>query len=262
VILAGSLLLLCTAGAFPAGGDNSPAPQWPFHDGVDALKVLKKNVGGALELERSAEALAKAGKESEARAELQNSVQLLDASEDAADWMTDPFREPNDPWSTFSGKLNHVIEYDKIAREHMPLRSLPGDSIVPYIQQAIIPKTAVYKLVVHELSALTCGVLTNDQGPILVNGVAQTEEQVTVEVACKDAIKDVKIEFPSTGISQATPDNGTETLQQAGKVSDEKPAAGVTKDGETIVTQDPVTGERVEIVVIHGDSVDYFDEVM
>jgi hypothetical protein len=96
----------------------------------------------------------------------------------------------------------------------------------------------------------------------MVNGVAQTEEQVTVEVACKDAIKDVKVEFPSTAITQATPDNGTQTLNQDGKVSDEKPAAGAKREGETDVTQDPVTGERIEIVVIHGDSVDPFDEVM
>jgi hypothetical protein len=256
------VIVALAAGATTAGGDNPPQQTWPFHDGVDALKVLKKNVGGALELERSAEALAKAGKEREARDELQNSLQLLDASEDAADWMTDPFREANDPWSTFSGKLTHVIELDKIAREHVPFRSLPGDSIVPYIQQAIIAKTAVYKLVAHELSAVSCGVLTDDRGPIMVNGVAQTEEQVTVEVSCKDKIKDIKIEFPSTTVTQAQPDSGANTTLQNGKVIDEKPPAGAKTDGETMITQDPVTGERVEIVIIHGDSVDYFDDVM
>lgn len=250
--VAGLVLLLLAA---PASGDNSP--QWQFHDGVEALKVLKKNVGGALQLERSAEALAKAGELPEAKSELKNSVKLLKASTPAAEWMTDPFREPKDPWSTFSTKLDDVTitDLDAIAADRKA-------GVETLIAMALAEKTAVYKLVTRELSALTCGVLVNDQGPVTVNGVAQGEEQVSVDVACREAIKDIKIEFPSTVIAQAQPDNGTETLKQGGKVADEKPAAGAKKEGETLVTQDPVSGERIEIIVIHGDSVDYVDEVM
>jgi hypothetical protein len=252
--VAALLLLLMAA---PASGDNSPPPQWPFHDGVGALKVLKKNVGGALELERSAERLAKAGEQKQAHSELHNSLNLLTDSYEASEWMTDPFRDANDPWSTFLHKMNDLEAADVSAMD-----AAGAKAMVERIGEALAKKTAIYALVTRELTHLTCGVLTDDRGPIEVNNTAITEESVQIEVACKEPIKDIKIEFPSTFITQSMPDNGTETVKQSGKYSEVKPAAGAKKDGETDTVQDPVTGEKVEIVVIHGDSVDYFDEVM
>ncbi|HZQ81571.1 MAG TPA: hypothetical protein VFB25_06310 [Gaiellaceae bacterium] len=248
ILVMGCAALLLAA---PAGSDTS---QPPFQNGTQALKVLKKNIGGAIALERNAEAQAKAGQLNEAKSELENSVKLVHASLDAAEWMTDPFHD--DQWSNLDNDVTDILVYDQRGANATNAQELDE-----HVNTALKKKTAVYELVTRELTSGPCSVLTNDEGPLKVDNVAQTEGQVTIQVVCKVDIDKIEIEFPQTSVAAAQPDNGSSRLEQNGKVVEEKPAPGAKRDGETIkVITDNF--DIVEVVVIHGDSSDYFDDVM
>jgi hypothetical protein len=227
-----------------------------------ALVTLQANVTEALKAERYAFNYNKSGSVDVATKELRAAAVVIKDTEQVASYLTtykwlDGIH--GNPWDDVRSNIDYILTDDERAAS-------PGTSVARRRQLLLSAgekKNDLLDLVTAELKRPPCDEVIDLRGPITVNGVAQGHSTVTVDVSCTTPEKSIYVDIPAVMITGAdTGGNGTEKIEKGGKVV-EVDLHG-TKSGEVTIqsSPDPAAGEQIDVVVIAGDSADYFPEVM
>ena len=227
-----------------------------------ALVTLQTNLTQAHKAEKYAYIYNKSGSVDVAIKELRASETIIADSKQVGSYLTtykwlDGIH--GNPWDDVSSQLSFILADDRRAAS-------PGTSVAlrrQLLLSAAEKKNDLLDLVTNELKKPPCEEVIDVRGPITVNGVPQGHSTVTVDVACNKPEKSIYVDIPAAVITGADAGGtGTEKIEKGGKVVEVD--LNGTKSGEVTIQSDPdpAAGEKIDVVVIVGDSADYFQEVM
>jgi hypothetical protein len=162
-------------------------------------------------------------------------------------------------WDDVRSEIDYILADDQKAAN-------PETSVARRRQlllSAVGKKNDLFDLVTNELEHAPCTEVVDLRGPITASGVPQGHSTVTVDVSSTKPEKSIYVDIPAVVITGAdTGGNGTEKIEKGGKVFEVDLHGGTSGEVTIQSSPDPAAGEKIDVVVITGDSADYFPEVM
>jgi hypothetical protein len=227
-----------------------------------ALVTLQKNVTEARKAEKYAFIYNKSGSVDVAAKELRAAAVVIKDTEQVASYLTtykwlDGIH--GNPWDDVRSEIDYILADDQ--------KAASPDTSVARRRQLLLnageKKNDLIDLVTNELEHAPCTEVVDLRGPITVSGVPQGHSTVTVDVSCDKPEKSIYVDIPAVVITGAdTGGTGTEQIEKGGKVVEVDLHGGTSGEVTIQSSPDPAAGEKIDVVVIAGDSVDYIPEVM